>query len=161
MQPNQYSRLLSWSTLILLLLGSPAESGDRFARRPRGLTPTTYGANATAYRGLGSFSSTPYMYVRGNAPAGGGYSPLGSFGDTSMSVYGPLSSLRSTAAPVVTYTRGYNGALQPTVATGFSTPNLPELSPIVYPTWSTNANGFRTTSTPPWWNSGITWIDQN
>ena len=49
---------------------------------------------------LGTFEPTPYMMVRGNWPLGGGYSPLEIYGDQSMSVYGPLSPLRSTSAPI-------------------------------------------------------------
>src|SRR5690242_13100277 len=41
---------------------------------------------------LGTFYRTPYIFTRGNAPAGGGYSPLGAFGDATMSLYGPFSA---------------------------------------------------------------------
>jgi len=101
------------------------------------------------------------MMVRGNFPTGGGYSPNNSFGDTSMDIYGPLSALRSTAAPVMTYTRGYDGRLKAVEGTAFSTPNLPENSPVIYPTQATNYYGFRETSNPPWWPRAINWIDQN
>ena len=110
---------------------------------------------------LGSFYPNPYIIVRGNAPAGGGFSPLGQFGDTSMDLYGPLSSLRQIAAPVVTYQRGYDGVVRPAVGTSFSNPNLPEINPVVYPTKASFYYGPRTQSTPPWWDRGITWIDQN
>lgn len=110
---------------------------------------------------LGTFGPTPYMFTRGNGPAGGGYSPLGEFGDATMALYGPLSGLRYSSAPVLTYTRGYNGQGVLTPATSFSTPNLGGLSPVVYPTQATNYNGFRQSGQPPWWPSAINWIDQN
>ena len=74
---------------------------------------------------LGTFAPTPYLMVRGNWPAGGGYSPLDTYGDMTLPLYGPLSSLRTTSAPVTIYSRGYNGALEATPATSFSNPNLP------------------------------------
>jgi hypothetical protein len=101
------------------------------------------------------------MFVRGNGTAGGGYSPLGQFGDVTMAMYGPISPLRFTSAPVTTYTRGYNGALVPAPGTSFSTPNLAGLTPVVYPTQASNYYGFRTSGEPPWWPSAINWIDQN
>src|SRR5271166_3451730 len=48
---------------------------------------------------LGTFEPTPYIMVRGNWPSGGGYSPLETYGDQSMALYGPLSPLRAVAAP--------------------------------------------------------------
>ena len=47
---------------------------------------------------LGTFQPTPYIMVRGNWPAGGGYPPLEFYGDQSMVIYGPLSALRSRRA---------------------------------------------------------------
>jgi hypothetical protein len=111
---------------------------------------------------LGTFYPTPYMTVRGNMPTGGGYSPLGIGGeDSSLDVYGPLSSLRSVAAPIVTYSRGYNGAITASEGTTFTTPFLPSASPAIYPTRGQNFYGFRTQPTPPQWDSPINWIDQN
>jgi hypothetical protein len=111
---------------------------------------------------LGTFYPTPYMTVRGNMPTGGGYSPLGIGGeDASLDVYGPLSSLRSVAAPIVTYNRGYNGAITASEGTTFTTPFLPSASPAIYPTRGQNFYGFRTQPTPPQWDSPINWIDQN
>ena len=111
---------------------------------------------------LGTFYPTPYMTVRGNMPTGGGYSPLGIGGsDTSLDVYGPLSSLRSVAAPIVTYNRGYNGVVSATEGTTFTTPYLPSGSPAIYPTRGQNYYGFRNQPTPPQWDSPINWIDQN
>ena len=109
---------------------------------------------------LGTFQPTPYIMVRGNWPAGGGYSPLEVFGDQSMAIYGPLSPLRATSAPVTTYSRGYDGRVYAAPATSFSTPNLPPLSPVIYPTPANYYYGPRINRTPPWWSSGINWIDQ-
>jgi hypothetical protein len=101
------------------------------------------------------------MFVRGNGTAGGGYSPLGEFGDATMALYGPLSGLRYSSAPVLTYSRGYNGAPVVRPGTSFSTPNLGGLTPVVYPTQATNYYGFRSSGEPPWWPSAINWMDQN
>ena len=110
---------------------------------------------------LGTFYPTPYMMVRGNDPVGGGYSPLGIYGDQTMSIYGPFSPLRTRTAPVRTYARGYNGVVYVSEGNSFSNPNLPELSPVVYPTEANNFFGPRVSRTPPWWSSAINWIDQN
>src|SRR3982751_4685468 len=98
--------LLAWGM-------SRADAGGLFRRRERAVVPTvrTVGPPPAATGApLGTFAPTPYMTVRGNFPTGGGYSP----GDTqggnqSMDIYGPLSALRSTSAPVLTYARGYDG----------------------------------------------------
>jgi len=110
---------------------------------------------------LGTFYPTPYMVVRGNDPLGGGYSPLGISGDQTMSLYGPFSPLRSRTAPVRSYVRGYDGRVYISEGTSFSNPNLPELSPVVYPTEANNYFGPRVSRTPPWWSNAINWIDQN
>jgi len=109
---------------------------------------------------LGTFEPTPYITVRGNWPIGGGYSPLDLYGDQSMTLYGPLSPLRATSAPVTTYSRGYDGRINATPAVSFSTPNLPGLSPVIYPTPRSYFYGPRVNRTPPWWSSGANWIDQ-
>lgn len=109
---------------------------------------------------LGTFEPTPYMMVRGNWPLGGGYSPLEVYGDQSMSVYGPLSPLRSTSAPIVTYSRGYDGRVYAAPATSSSTPNLPAISPVVYPTQRNYYYAPRVDRSPPQWSSGMNWIDQ-
>src|SRR5690242_3266412 len=96
---------------------SPAEAGGLFRRRERAVVPTVRPAppavtptSAPFPTTLGSFYPTPYMTVRGNFPTGGGYSPGDTQGgDQSMDIYGPLSALRFTSAPVLTYTRGYDG----------------------------------------------------
>jgi hypothetical protein len=109
---------------------------------------------------LGTFEPTPYIMVRGNWPLGGGYSPLEVYGDQSMSVYGPFSPLRSTSAPVVTYSRGYDGRIYAAPATSSSTPNLPALSPVIYPTQRSYYYAPRVDRSPPQWSSGMNWIDQ-
>jgi hypothetical protein len=180
---------MMWSTrslrralllLSLVTLGTaPAKAGGPFARRGKHqptwtLTPTAYpvvpaqaavhtnGANANAPSPmLGSFYPTPYMTVRGNWPTGGGYSPLGVYGTAELDIDGPLSSLRPSSAPVLMYTRGYNGVLYPTQGTALSYPNLPPASRVIYPTQGTPYYGLRESGTPPWWNKATNWIDQN
>jgi hypothetical protein len=148
-------------TLVLVPAGS-AIAGDWFQVSPKRVAVTRARpicpdpVSAT----LGTFEPTPYIMVRGNWPIGGGYSPLEVYGDQSMAVYGPLSPLRATSAPVRTYTRGYDGRIYAGEGTSFSTPNLPPLSPVVYPTPASYYYGPRANRTPPWWTSGDTWIDQ-
>lgn len=148
---------------ILAVITPRAEGGGRWAPRRAVAVPTvsevTVRPRATGT--LGTFASTPYIMVRGSGTTGGGFSPLGSYGDASMSLYGPLSSLRYTSAPVLTVTRGYDGRTRLSEATSFSAPNLPALTPVVYPTQATNYYGFRESGTPPWWANAINWLDQN
>lgn len=110
---------------------------------------------------LGTFEPTPYIMVGGAAPLSRGYSPLGIYGDGSMALNGPFSPMRSTSAPVTTYSRGYDGVVRPRQATSFSNPNLPRLSPFVYPTQRSNYYAPRVNRTPPWWSTGTNWIDLN
>lgn len=110
---------------------------------------------------LGTFEPTPYILVGGAAPIAGGYSPLGTYGDTSLSLNGPLASMRSISAPVVTYSRGYDGVLRATPGTSSSTPNLPLLSPFAYPTRRNNYYAPRSSPSQSQWTSGVNWIDQN
>ncbi|WP_165065536.1 hypothetical protein [Paludisphaera rhizosphaerae] len=110
---------------------------------------------------LGTFEPTPYILVGGAAPIAGGYSPLGTYGDTSLSLNGPVASLRSVSAPVVTYSRGYDGVVRQVQGTSSSTPNLPLLSPFAYPTRRSNYYAPRTSPPLSQWTSGSTWIDQN
>ena len=111
---------------------------------------------------LGTFYPTPVITVRGNYPLGGGYSPLESYGDTTLSLYGPLSPLRTSTAPVLTYVRGYDGQTRLNEAVSFSNPNLPVLSPVRYPTEANYYYGPRKRSFAlPWGSSAINWIDQN
>jgi hypothetical protein len=139
-----------------------ADAQDRFEPpRVQGLGPAARPVCVSPVTStLGTFEPTPYLMVRGNWPAGGGYSPLEVYGDQSMAVYGPLSPLRATAAPVMTYSRGYDGRVYASSATSFSTPNLPRLSPVIYPTPANYYYGPRVNRTPPQWTSGVNWIDQ-
>jgi hypothetical protein len=110
---------------------------------------------------LGTFYPTPYLTIGGNYPAGNaGYTPLGMFGSDTLSLYGPMSSLRATTAPVATYSRGYDGTVRVHEGVATSYPNLPLLSPVIYPTQANHYYAPRTLRTP-WWDSAINWIDQN
>src|SRR4051794_29356274 len=113
---------------------SRTEAGGLFRRRTPEAAPTAYSPLPARPAGLGSFTETPYLVVRGNGPTGGGYSPLNQYGDTAMDIYGPISSYRATSAPVLAYTRGYDGRAAIVEGTSFSYPFQPALSPVVYPT---------------------------
>ena len=167
-RPAVSARRLAWIVLLVIGAAVRAQAGGPFeGRRARAkvVVPTVRssapGPEVNNYGRLGTFYPTPYLMVRGNAPAGGGYSPLGSFGEGMLSLYGPTSSLRMTAAPVLTYTRGYDGRTTLSPGTSFSTPNLPALTPVVNPTQASYYYGFRQSGTPPWWANGMNWIDQN
>ncbi len=110
---------------------------------------------------LGSFVANPMMMVGGAGVAGeNGWTPLQQYGSGTLSMYGPLSSLRSTAAPVVTYQRGYDGVMRTSVGTGFSYPNLPPAGSVMYPTRTNYSYGFRYQQSPPWWDgAGANWVD--
>jgi len=165
-----FRRRLAWFALLTGIAAVRVDAGDLLDRTaptrrvivvPAARSSPTARTEVNNYGGLGTFYPTPYMMVRGNAPAGGGYSPLGTFGDTTLALYGPLSSLRMTSAPVMTYTRGYDGRSVVVPGTSFSTPNLPALTPVVNPSQANYYYGFRRSGTPPWWSSGVNWIDQN
>ncbi|MEO6810301.1 MAG: hypothetical protein ABI353_14390 [Isosphaeraceae bacterium] len=164
---NRNRGALAGPTLALALLfaigTSIADAGPRWGRRGRAVVPTSTvrPPDAAPTPMLGTFYPEPYMFVRGNGSVGGGYSPLGSYLEGNLALYGPISPLRATAAPVVTYSRGYDGVVRPQAGTSFSTPNLPELTPVIYPTRANLYGGTRTTKTPPWWPSAINFIDQN
>jgi hypothetical protein len=140
-----------------------SRAGDHLWRRRAQETVVVRRARPayTSGRPLGTFQPTPYVMVRGNDPLGGGYSPLGISGDQTMTLYGPLSLLRARTAPVLGYVRGYDGRLWLTEGTSSSTPNLPELSPVIYPTEANNYYGPRESRTPPWWSNAVNWIDQH
>ncbi len=160
---RSFAIVISGSTLIFFSTAK-TEAGGPHPRRGTVSTPTVryFPTNVIAQPPLGSgFVSTPYINVRGNGTAGGGYSPLGQFGDTTMVIHGPLSVFRSTSAPIAIYSRGYDGRITEVPATSFSSPNQPRLSPVVYPTQATNYYGFRQSGSPPWWQNATNWIDQN
>jgi hypothetical protein len=151
------------SFVVIAVLGPevPARAGRR-ARRAAP-APVTYRARPVPAPSstLGIFQPTPAIMVGGSYPAGSvGYAPLGIDGDQTMALYGPFSGLRVTTAPVVTYSRGYNGEVRVNRDISTSYPNLPRLSPVMYPTGANNYYGPRVIRTP-WWDSAINWIDQN
>jgi hypothetical protein len=159
-------------TLVgLALIGPltpPATAGwPLFRRRERVVVETVMTAprpqDRVAPTGmLGSFTPTPVVSVRDNGVVGGGYTPLGSYGfGNSMSVFGPLSAFRQTAAPVNTVVRGYDGVPTLVQGTGFSNPNQPGLSPFVYPTRASNYSALKFQGTPPQRDKALMWIDPN
>ena len=154
-----------------LLIGSttpPAQAGGKLFRR-RDRAPVVETVTTTRPRDrvapspmLGSFRPTPYVTIRDNGVIGGGYSPLGAYGrEQSLTVYGPLSAFRETAAPVSTIVRGYNGVPALVEGTSFSNPNQPDLSPVIYPTRASNYSALKYQTTPPQRDKGLMWIDQN
>jgi hypothetical protein len=110
---------------------------------------------------LGTFQPTPYLMVGGSHPTGSGYTPNNTYGDQTLSLYGPLSPLRMSTAPILSYSRGYDGRVYLVETNSFSYPNLPEISPVVYPTEANYFYGPRVNRTPRWGSSAINWIDQN
>lgn len=169
MLPLRNGTISSWSSALLvgsLIWLAPLQSfGQEPWRHSRRRVVETQFAPRVAIQGtesLGTFEPTPYVFVRGNGETGGGYSPLGIFGEQTMVMYGPMSVFRSTTAPVTTYVRGYNGALQAVPGYSFSSPNLPALSPVVYPTRSSNYYRSRFDVAPPGRpKDSMNWIDQN
>lgn len=162
--PGIWCKGLAVVTLSLGLVSEVSAGWPRAQRARTVVTTTTSSvrsAPAGAPRTFGTFYPDHYVNIRGNFEAGGGYSPLGTFGDTSASLIGPLSTFRSTSAPVLIYERGYDGSVRPGVGTGFSTPNFPAASPLVYPTRANSVNSSQRHTTPPQWDSGINWIDLN
>ena len=147
---------------------STAEAGGRLIRRktrPVVETSTTARPEDQVAPSpmLGSFRPTPYQHHRGNGASARtvGY-PLSFYGrESSLAVYGPLSALRATAAPVTTVVRGYDGRTAIVEGTSFSNPNQPALSPVVYPTRASNYSALRYQTTPPQWDKAFMWIDQN
>ena len=156
------SRLASLA--VVCLSASACLAGEPFRYNQRRVAETRF-APRTAIQGtefLGTFEPTPYVIVRGNGPTGGGYTPFQNHGDSTMVMYGPMSVFRSTTAPVTAYVRGYNGALQPVPGISFSNPNLPGLSPVVYPTRSTTYFRSRFGNDPVMLpKDSMNWIDQN
>jgi hypothetical protein len=159
-------RIVLFAVLFLHATGAigPALAGGHRERRAAGNVVVTRAravSAASSTTTLGVFRPTPYIMVRGDFPAGAGYSPLGFGGDGSMALYGPFSPFRATTASVLTYVRGYDGQIRLTEATGFSYPNLPALSPVIYPTEANNFYAPRLNRYPPSRASAVNWIDQN
>jgi hypothetical protein len=139
----------------------PVLAGHRARRTARPVVVTQTVRAPSANTTLGIFRPTPYIMVRGDFPVGGGYSPSAISGDGSMALYGPFSPLRATTASVLTYVRGYDGQIHPSEATAFSYPNLPALSPVIYPTEASNYYAPRLNRIPPSRENAMNWIDQN
>lgn len=156
------ARILALTLALAAGLAAESQAGWPRARRAR-LVPTSAPrvAGVAPSPMLGTFYPSHDVDVVANFTTGGGYSPLGTYGDTAASLYGPLSAFRATAAPVQMYQRGYNGSFRPELGTGFSTPNQPALSPVVYPTRANAVGGARRMTTPPQWDNAINWIDLN
>ena len=165
MNSRRLSRLALAAGLCWTVNTHEAVAGGWGRRVRQAPTPIVYQPAARtvsdAPRQLGTFYPSSTIYVRGNGMAGGGYSPLGMFGNASMTLYGPTSAFRDTSAPVRTYMRGYNGVPVMMEGTSFSSPNEPDRSPVIYPTQATDYFGFRESKIPPWWPNAINWIDQN
>jgi hypothetical protein len=166
------TRATSLATLALAALSclasvTPSHAGGPFLRRARAVVPTAAvenpaDANANAPSPmLGTFYPTPYVMVGGDRPTGSGYSPLGQYGVVSTAMYGPMSIYRTVTAPVSVYTRGYDGSVREVRGHSFSSPNLPESNPVVYPTPAAYRDRLWRGQTPPWWTRGEGWIDQN
>ena len=164
----RFSLAMHLAALAVIAATSPsAEAGGKlFRRRDRPVVETVTidrPENRLAPSPmLGTFRPTPYITVRGSGEAGGGYSALGAYGrEQSLSVYGPLSAFREVSAPVTTVVRGYNGVPTLTEGISFSNPNQPTLSPVIYPTRASNYSALRFQGTPPQWDKGLMWVDQN
>ena len=157
--------LLVSACLLLSTAATTALAGDfrfRRARRPIAAPPVPTVRRIDPVYGdrLGTFFPTPAVVVQGSYPAGGGYSPLATFGDTTMALYGPLSSFRTTTAPVLSYSRGYDGLVRPVESISTSYPNYPILSPLAYPTRANYYYAPRVRDHPGE-ESSINWLDQN
>ena len=154
--------------VTVALLQLPAATVSSLAGPPRGRMRRAVAVSRVepcpapkATSTLGNFRPTPYITVRGNFPSGGGYSPLDISGDQTLVLYGPLSALRTTTAPVRAYVRGYDGQTRVIDTASFSNPNLPILSPVRYPTANNNYYAPRVVREMPWGSNAVNWIDQN
>jgi hypothetical protein len=162
--PRACARMLVFTLAVLELSFADglAWAGTPPRRSRRVATTRVQACDAPRATGtLGTFYGTPVITVQGNNPVGAGYSPLGIYGDQTLSLYGPLSPFRSSAAPVLTYVRGYDGRTRLTEAISFSNPNLPAMSDVRYPTEANYYYGPRRVRVLPWGSNAINWIDQN
>jgi hypothetical protein len=151
--------------LIVTTGAFTATAGEhRFRRSRRAVTvrpvPTVVRHDPVYGSNLGTFLPTPAVGIMGNYPSGVGYSPLGTYGENAMSLYGPFSAFRTATAPVMIYTRGYDGFVRPAEAISTSTPILPQLSPLAYPTRANSYYAPRVRDNPAQ-DSAINWLDQN
>jgi hypothetical protein len=162
---------LGWALLGSWLAAAPADAQGYFARRRAyrpAYQPTAAVVPSRAQAGLapspmlGSFDPNPFMTVGGNGVSGGdGYTPMQQYGGGAMAMYGPFASLRAIAAPVTTYSRGYDGIVREGRGTTTSYPFLPPAGAVVYPTRAIQRGGFGYQRTPPWWDAGYNWVDYN
>lgn len=150
--------------LLVGWLAAGVEAGGPFRRARRAavvVSPTAQVVARPPERMLGTFYPDPLIPIAGNGYVGAGYSPMDMYGPNTLSLDGPISPFRSTAAPVLTYERGYDGRVRPTTHTSFSYPNRPDIGPVVYPTRGNYFWGFNNSGTPPQWDRALNWIDQN
>ncbi|CAN5815132.1 hypothetical protein BH23PLA1_BH23PLA1_00820 [soil metagenome] len=119
---------------------TPARSGEPIHHRQHHhparvvVGPGAYPIPTAGYRpqALGTFRSSPTLYVSSGYSSGGAYTPAGLFPDAaSMAVYGPTSILRPAPTDVIFYGRGYDGRLYPTASGTAMT--YPGLSPWITP----------------------------
>jgi hypothetical protein len=167
LRPPSIPRPVRALILLVAVLGDgpTTQAGGPFHRHPRHrpvvVAPTARVVRTNPTGMLGTFYPDPMLSIAGNGFYSGGYSPLGMYGTSTLSLDGPVSPFRSTSAPVLTYTRGYDGLTRPDVRTSFSFPNRGDLAPVVYPTRANYYYGFRQWSTPPEWDRALNWIDQD
>lgn len=160
------ARPLLLGLVLVLIAGTvSATAGERLFRRSRRPVavqpvPTARTVNPVYGDRLGTFYPTPAIVVQGNYPTGGGYAPLGIYGEHNLSMYGPFSSFRTTTAPVATYVRGYDGVVRPAESISTSYPNFPQLAPLAYPTRANAYYAPRVRNNPAE-ESAINWLDQN
>ena len=83
------------------------------------------------------------------------------YGEQTLGLYGPLSRISRTTAPVLTYTRGYDGRHRLAESFSFSNPNLPSLSPVAIPHRGQLLLRTARVRAMPWGYNAINWIDQN
>lgn len=151
--------------LAVAFSAASADAGDR-PGQARAYYPTGYfrqpvdPTNPAAAPGLGSFYPSTSLVAGESYPLGPGYAGTDT-GQNNLSLYGPLSALRAQTVVVPTYTRGYDGRTYVGRGVTFSYPNLPPVSPVVYPTQMTRTPGIRGVSVPPGWPRAVNWIDQN
>lgn len=109
---------------------------------------------------LGTFYPESTVNIMGSDPVRGGYAPLDMYGLTTLSLYGPESTFRMKSAPIVTYQRGYDGIVRPSLGVSMSYPNFPDASPVLYPTRANYFSHFPTSGVPPTWRRSFYWLDQ-
>lgn len=148
--------------LALLVFWSDAAAQVVFEPRLPHLPP---GARVEAVerppgRMLGTFYPEATVNIMGSDPVRGGYAPLGMYGPTTLSLYGPTSVYRMKSAPIVTYQRGYDGIVRPQLGVSMSYPNFPIAAPALYPTRANYFTHFPTSGVPPTWRNSYYWLDQ-